>query len=140
MYNFKSYMTPTRYTNLIALPSDPPIHLILEQPLYKRYGHSVLNFFISIVICFLFQMSKVKIENDTTDGKSLLSPKTEDTSNDAETKPSPMESAQSSPGIPISTPSSTPSNAVAVPSKPRAKKSRLLLYLLMMRFNLKKKL
>ena len=33
MYNFKSYMTPTRYSNLIALPSDPPIHLILEQPL-----------------------------------------------------------------------------------------------------------
>ena len=86
-------------------------------------------------------MSKVKTENDTTDGKSLLSPKTEDTtSNDAETKPSPMESAQSSPGIPISTPSSTSSNAVAVPSKPRAKKSRLFLYLLMMRFNLKNKL
>jgi len=63
----------------------------------KRYDHSVLNFFISIVICFVFQMSKVKTENDTTDGKSLLSPKTKDTSNDAETKSSPVESAQSSP-------------------------------------------
>ena len=88
----------------------------------------MVTVFISIVICFAFQMSKVKTENDSTDGTSLLPPKTEDTSNDAETKPSPMESPQSSPGIPISTPSSTPSNAVAVPSKPRAKKSRLFLY------------
>lgn len=86
----------------------------------------MVTVFISIVICFAFQMSKVKTENDSTDGTSLLPPKTEDTSNDAETKPSPIESTQSSPGI--STPSSTPSNAVAVPSKPRAKKSRLFLY------------
>lgn len=71
-------------------------------------------------------------EGSLSETKPLISPKTEDTSNETEdTKPSPMDTACTmSPSIPVSTPSSTPSNTVAVSSKPRAKKSKTIVLIL----------